>query len=101
LWLGLLDTIQGVGLGMILLATLTRQHVMGVLIGAQVVGSAVTMLARATSPNAISPNPTFPDFSQGVTPSVSYPWFWIALVMQLIIPVGFFKFFRKEQVAKP
>jgi alpha-1,3-glucan synthase len=101
LWLGLLDTIQGVGLGMMLLATLTRQHVMGVLIGAQVIGSAVTMLARATSPNSISPNPTFPDFSQGITPSISYPWFWVALVMQLIIPVGFFKFFRKEQVAKP
>ena len=101
LFLGLLDNIQGVGLGMMLLATLTRHHVMTVLIGAQVVGSAFTMLARATSPNALSPNTTFPDFSQGVMPGAASPYFWACLGCQLIIPVGFFKFFRKEQVSKP
>ncbi|EFQ35820.1 alpha amylase [Colletotrichum graminicola M1.001] len=101
LWLGLLDNIQGVGLGMMLLATLTRQHVLAVLIGAQVVGSAFTMLARATSPNALSPNTTFPDFSQGLMPGISSWWFWICLGFQLVIPVLFFKFFRKEQVSKP
>lgn len=101
LWLGLLDNIQGVGLGMMLLATLTRQHVLTVLIGAQVIGSAFTMIGRATSPNALSPNTTFPDFSQGLYPGVASPYFWVCLLMQLIIPVGFFKFFRKEQVAKP
>ncbi|KAL2146355.1 hypothetical protein VTI28DRAFT_4380 [Corynascus sepedonium] len=101
LWLGLLDNIQGVGLGMLLLATLTRQHVLTVLVGAQVVGSAFTMLARATSPNALSPHTTFPDFSQGVMPGIASPFFWVCLLFQLIIPVGFFKFFRKEQVSKP
>ncbi|KAM7214975.1 alpha-1,3-glucan synthase [Rhypophila decipiens] len=101
LWLGLLDNIQGVGLGMMLLATLTRQHVMTVLIGAQVIGSAFTMLARATSPNALSPNTTFPDFTQGLYPGIASEWFWVCLIFQLIIPIGFFKFFRKEQVAKP
>ncbi|TIC95265.1 Cell wall alpha-1,3-glucan synthase mok13 [Colletotrichum higginsianum] len=101
LWLGLLDNIQGVGLGMMLLATLTRQHVLAVLIGAQIVGSAFTMLARATSPNALSANTTFPDFSQGLMPGVSSYWFWICLAFQLVIPILFFKFFRKEQVSKP
>ncbi|KAK4185416.1 hypothetical protein QBC35DRAFT_465599 [Podospora australis] len=101
LWLGLLDNIQGVGLGMMLLATLTRQHVLTVLVGAQVVGSAFTMLARATSPNSLSPHTTFPDFSQGVMPGAASPWFWVCLGFQLIIPLGFFKFFRKEQVEKP
>ncbi|KAK4154515.1 glycosyltransferase [Chaetomidium leptoderma] len=101
LWLGLLDNIQGVGLGMLLLATLTRQHVLTVLVGAQVVGSAFTMLGRATSPNSLSPHTTFPDFTQGIMPGAASPFFWVCLLFQLIIPVGFFKFFRKEQVAKP
>ncbi|KAF4841864.1 Cell wall alpha-1,3-glucan synthase mok13 [Colletotrichum siamense] len=101
LWLGLLDNIQGVGLGMMLLATLTRQHVLAVLIGAQIVGSAFTMLARATSPNALSPNTTFPDFSQGLMPGIASWWFWICLGFQMVIPILFFKFFRKEQVSKP
>ncbi|KAK3382174.1 alpha amylase [Lasiosphaeria ovina] len=101
LWLGLLDTIQIVGLGMTLLATLTRQHVMGVLIGSQVIGGATTMLARATSPNAVQATTTFPDFSEGILPGIASKWFWICLIMQLIIPFGFFKFFRKEQVTKP
>ncbi len=101
LWLGVLDNIQGVGLGMLLLATLTRHHVLAVLVGAQVVGSAFTMLGRATSPNAVSPHGTFPDFSQGVMPGLVNPFFWLCLLLQLIIPVGFFKFFRKEQISKP
>lgn len=52
LWLGLLDTIQGVGFGMIFLQTLTRIHVAFTLIAAQVLGSVATILARATSPDA-------------------------------------------------
>lgn len=101
LWLGLLDTIQGVGLGMILLLTLTRQHVAATLIGAQTLGAAVTILARAAGPNANGPGDVFPDFSEGVMPGFGKPWFWIALGLNLILPIGFFKFFRKEQVAKP
>lgn len=101
LWLGVLDTVQGVGLGMVLLLTLTRQHVAATLIGAQILGSIATILARGTAPDAIGPGDVFPDFSEGVMPGIGKAWFWVALVMQLIIPVGFFKFFRKEQVAKP
>jgi len=101
LWLGVLDNIQGVGLGMVLLLTLTRQHVAATLLGAQVLGAVFTILARATAPHKIGPAEVFPDFSEGVMPGVAKPWFWVALVLQLILPVGFFKFFRKEQVSKP
>lgn len=101
LWLGVLDTIQGVGVGMVLLLTLTRQHVAATLIGAQILGSIATMLARATAPDKLGPGDVFPDFSAGIMPGISKAWFWVALVMQLVIPFGYFKFFRKEQVAKP
>jgi alpha-1,3-glucan synthase len=53
LWLGLLDTIQGVGFGMIFLQTLTRIHVAFTLIAAQVLGSIATIIARACAPNKI------------------------------------------------
>lgn len=53
LWLGLLDTIQGVGFGMIFLQTLTRIHVAFTLIAAQVLGSVATIVARAIAPDAI------------------------------------------------
>lgn len=101
LWLGLLDTVQGLGLGMVLLLTLTRQHVAATLIGAQVLGSGVTILARAFAPNKIGPSTVFPDFSEGALPGITSPFFWVCLGLQLILPIGFFKFFRKEQVAKP
>jgi alpha-1,3-glucan synthase len=101
LWLGLLDNIQGVGLGMVLLLTLTRQHVAATLLAAQVLGAGFTILARGTAPHKIGPDGVFPDFSEGVMPGVGKPWFWVCLGMQLVLPVGFFKFFRKEQVAKP
>ena len=101
LWLGVLDALQGVGFGMILLQTLTRFHIAFVLIGAQVLGSVATILARATAPNKIGPGPVFPDFSVHVLPSLRQPWFWIGLVSQLLICLGFFKFFRKEQLSKP
>ncbi|KAK0725972.1 hypothetical protein B0H67DRAFT_144279 [Lasiosphaeris hirsuta] len=101
LWLGLLDTIQGVGLGMVLLLTLTRQHVAATLIGAQFLGASFTILARATAPHKDGPAAVFPDFSEGALPGLTRPFFWVCLVLQLILPIGFFKFFRKEQVAKP
>lgn len=46
LWLGVLDAVQGVGLGMILLQTLSRLHVCATLAGAQLLGSCVVMIAR-------------------------------------------------------
>ncbi|KAH7889233.1 glycoside hydrolase family 13/glycosyltransferase family 5 protein [Phlebopus sp. FC_14] len=71
LWLGVLDAVQGVGLGMILLQTLSRLHVCATLAFAQVIGSICVMVARATAPNRIGPGSVFPDvgtwdFSQGI-----------------------------------
>ncbi|KAH0846408.1 hypothetical protein AYO21_07155 [Fonsecaea monophora] len=100
LWLGTLDAIQGVGLGMILLATLTRVHVAFTLVTAQVLGSVATIVARAVAPNKIGPGPISPDVSGGVGP-IWQAWFWIGLVANLSICVGYFKFYRKEQLSKP
>jgi len=101
LWLGVLDAVQGVGFGMILLQTLTRFHVLFTLIAAQVLGSIATILARATAPDKIGPGDVFPDFSAGAMPGLGKAWFWIALLMNLAVPAGFFMFFRKEQLSKP
>ena len=101
LWLGLLDAVQGLGIGMMLLLTLTRIHVAAAVIGSQVLGSAVTILARATAPHRVGPADVFPDFSTGIWTGISKPWFWVGLLLQLLACVGFFKFFRKEQTAKP
>lgn len=100
LWLGTLDAIQGVGIGMILLGTLTRVHVCFTLIAAQVLGSVATMVARAVAPNRIGPGPISPDISGGVS-AIWQAWFWIGLVMNLLVCVGFYKFYRKEQLQKP
>jgi alpha-1,3-glucan synthase len=101
LWLGVCDSIQGVGFGMILLQTLTRIHIAVSLIIAQLLGTAITMIAKATAPDKDGPGDVFPDFSAGVVAGLSKPWFWVALAAQLVIPIGFFKFFRKEQLSKP
>ncbi|KAI9742079.1 MAG: Cell wall alpha-1,3-glucan synthase ags1 [Cirrosporium novae-zelandiae] len=101
LWLGVLDSVQGVGFGMMLLQTLTRIHIAVSLVAAQLLGTAVTMIAKATAPDKDGPGDVFPDFSAGIIQGISKPWFWIALGCQLIIPIGFFKFFRKEQLSKP
>jgi alpha-1,3-glucan synthase len=66
------------------------------------------MVARATAPNRIGPESVFPDagtWDFGNTglrgsPMASAP-FWIALSCQLIIVVGYFWFYRKEQLGKP
>ncbi|OBT77961.1 hypothetical protein VF21_04366 [Pseudogymnoascus sp. 05NY08] len=101
LWLGVLDAFQGVGFGMILLQTLTRLHIAYTLVGAQIFGSVATMVARATSPNRDGQGDLFPDFSVGPLPGLSKPWFWVGLIFQLIITLGFLRFFRKEQLSKP
>ncbi|KAG9244410.1 glycoside hydrolase family 13 protein [Calycina marina] len=100
LWLGVLDTVQGVGFGMILLQTLTRLHFTFTLIAAQVVGSLATIAARATAPNKIGPGTVFPDFSGGQD-GLKEPAFWLGLLFQGVICIGFFVFFRKEQLFKP
>ena len=100
LWLGTLDAVQGVGLGMILLGTLTRVHVAATLIAAQVLGSVATIVARACAPNKIGPGPISPDISGGVG-TMWQAWFWIGLSFNLAICLGFYKFYRKEQLQKP
>ncbi|KAK3713913.1 Cell wall alpha-1,3-glucan synthase ags1 [Vermiconidia calcicola] len=100
LWLGVLDAVQGVGLGMILLGTLTRVHVAFAVTSMQVVGSIATMIARAVAPNNIGPGPVSPDITGGVS-GLGEAWFWVALAFNLLICVGFYKFYRKEQLQKP
>ncbi|KAL8725521.1 MAG: hypothetical protein Q9166_007307 [cf. Caloplaca sp. 2 TL-2023] len=100
-WISVLDSIQGVGFGMILLQTLTRYHVAFTLLFAQVIGSVATIAARASAPDATAPGTVFPNFSIGMQEGLRQHWFWIALMFQLVIPVGFFVFFRKAQLFKP
>lgn len=102
----MLDAIQGVGFGMILLQTLSRLHVCATLAAAQFVGSAVLMIARATAPDKNGPGNVFPNAafwspSTGENNPVAHWEFWLCLVCQLIIPFGYFSFFRKEQLVKP
>ena len=101
LWLGLLDAVQTAGIGMMIMTTLTRLHVSVAMIAAQVIGSAATIVARATAPNKVGPGDVFPDFSMGLDVALSKGWFWVGLAAQLLICAGFFKFFRKEQISKP
>ena len=100
LWLGTLDAIQGVGFGMILLQTLTRFHVVFVLVCAQVLGSIATIVARATAPDGNGPGTVFPNLAMGLA-GLKYPWFWLTIVFQLAICAGFFRWFRREQLTKP
>jgi alpha-1,3-glucan synthase len=100
LWLGVLDAVQGVGFGMMLLQTLSRFHVIFTLIAGQVVGSAATILARATAPNKTGPGAVFPNFALGLD-GLSNAWFWLCVLSQLLIVLGFTKYFRKEQMFKP
>lgn len=101
LWLGLLDGVQGAGIGMILMLTLTRVHVAAAIVAAQVLGSIATMAGRASAPDKVGPGPVFPDLSEGAGHVLGSAWFWVVLLLQLGICVGYFKFFRKEQVSKP
>lgn len=101
LWLGILDALQGIGFGMILLQTLTRFHVAATLCASQLIGSAMTVAARASAPNKVGPGDVFPNFGLRGKDALERPWFWIALASQLIICVGFLKVFRKEQLFKP
>jgi len=100
LWLGVLDAVQGVGLGLILLQTLSRLHVCAALAFSQLLGSIVVIVARPTVPRQL----VFPDFAlwnvgDGFkhSPFASVP-FWIALVCQIVIVGGYFWYYRKEQL---
>jgi alpha-1,3-glucan synthase len=83
LWLGVLDEIQQVGLGMILLQTLTRVHVCFVLLAAQSLGSIATICARGFAPNKVGPAGISPNVGSSLD-AVGNAWFWIALFFQLL-----------------
>ena len=100
LWLGTLDALQGVGFGMILLQTLTRFHVVFALVCAQVLGSMATIVARATAPDGNGPGTVFPNLAMSLE-GLREPWFWIAMVAQLVVCAGFCRWFRREQLTKP
>jgi alpha-1,3-glucan synthase len=106
LWLGVLDAVQGVGIGMVLLTTLTRAHVAATLMAGQMLGAVAMLVGRASAPNAIGPADTFLDFATwspseeggAIFASVS---FWLCLFCQIVICIGYLVFFRKEQLSKP
>lgn len=100
LWLGVLDALQGVGFGMILLQTLTRLHIAFTLCATQVLGSIATIAARASAPDATGPGNVFPNFASSIS-GLSASEFWLCLILQMLCCVGFFVFFRKEQLFKP
>jgi alpha-1,3-glucan synthase len=100
LWLGVLDAIQGVGFGMILLQTMTRFHIVFTLMAAQFIGSIFTILARATAPDNTGPGTVFPNFALGAE-GLKHAGFWLGLIFQIIVCIGFAIFFRKEQLTKP
>lgn len=101
LWLGVLDGIQSAGIGMILLLTLSRNHVLSVVAVGQAIGTMSTIVGRATAPTKLGPGEVFPNFTDGAIEATSKPWFWIVLLSQILVCVGFFKFFRTEQINKP
>ncbi|WVN90024.1 uncharacterized protein L203_105256 [Cryptococcus depauperatus CBS 7841] len=107
LWLGVLDAIQGVGLGMILLQTLSRLHVCATLAGAQALGSCIVMLARGTAPDKVGPGNVFPNPAiwdikgTGANNPFSHWEFWLCLICQIVIVIGYAFFFRREQLSKP
>ena len=88
------------GFGMILLQTLTRFHVLFTLIAAQMLGSLATIVARASAPDKIGPGDVFPNFCVNPRQGLASAWFWVTLLFQLAVPIGFGAFFRKEQLSK-
>lgn len=101
LWLGVLDAIQGVGFGVILMQTLTKLHIAFAMAGAQVLGSIASVLARASALQPSGPGSLFLNLAVEGVHGLRSAWFWVGLSLQLSICVGFFKFFRKEQLQKP
>lgn len=83
LWLGVLDEVQKVGLGMVLLQTLTRVHVCFVLLAAQALGSIATICARGFAPNRMGPGAISPNVVMSMG-TIGNAWFWIALFFQLL-----------------
>jgi glycogen synthase len=100
LWLAVMDTIQSAGLMIMLLQTLTRIHVVPVLVVGQCLGAAVQMISKLTAPNRDGPGDIFPAFSSDIGP-LKNPLFWLGWISQVFISLGFLFWFRREQLSKP
>lgn len=102
LWLSVLDAVQGIGFGMVLLGTLTRVHVVFVLVAAQGLGAVCTAAARAWAANNVGPGVVFPNLPlEGWGAAGWNVWFWVWLGLQVVAFNGYLWFFRREQLFKP
>ncbi len=69
--------------------------------GAQVLGGVASILAKASALRPTGPGSIFPNLAVEGVRGLQSVWFWIGLLLQLSICIGFFKTFRKEQLQKP
>lgn len=75
-------------------------HVSAVLIISQIIGTAAFTLARYTSPDRSGAGDVFPNITFGESYSVFSNWlYWVGLVLQIVIALGYMFWFRKEQLA--
>lgn len=75
-------------------------HVAATLILSQLLGAVAFVLARHTAPNGRGPGDVFPDPSAGPTNYFwAKPFFWIGLLSQIIIALGYLFWFRREQLS--
>ena len=101
LWLSVLDSIQQVGLSMMLLQTLTRIHVLGTLVLVQIFGAFAYLASKWTfiRPADIFPNVGLWDFTQNQTQM--HLWFWGILACQVICAYGYLFLYRKDSLSRP
>jgi len=80
-------------------------HIAFTLITAQVLGSIATILARAIAPDNEGPGDVFPDLSSysigDPTDVFKKAWFYVGLISQIVICIGYFLFFRKVPPSTP
>lgn len=80
-------------------------HIAFTLITAQVLGSIATILARAIAPDNEGPGDVFPDLSSynigDPTDVFQKAWFYVGLISQIVICIGYFLFFRKVPPSTP
>jgi len=102
LWLGVLDNIQGLGMGVMLLQTLTRHHASFVLVCAQIVGSIFAILGHYLGPLPIKlfPNLTAVENLAQLS-KFSCSWFFVAFVLEALICGLLFLSYRREQLWRP
>ncbi|EEB07932.1 alpha-1,3-glucan synthase Mok12 [Schizosaccharomyces japonicus yFS275] len=100
LTLNLYDNLQGIGLGMMLLQTLARDHVAFTLMLAQFFSSLTIMVSKPILPVTDRVFPLFSSWNpaDGSGPLRS-PCFYLALICQLIGVFGLLYYYRKCQLA--